>query len=107
MKTLKKLKQRIKEHDFDDKGLKKVILFGSYVKDQYKFGSDVDLLWIKENDSSLSFEEVYELLTDLSLEFSWSPLIMTEKKLHHKITSEEYWIIDALNEGKVIWPQNE
>jgi len=61
--------------------IKKIILFGSYSRKDPHFGSDVDLLFIVSKRLENDFENIYEILTNLSLKYEWSPLLITEKRI--------------------------
>jgi len=45
--------------------IKKIILFGSYSRNDIHFGSDVDLLFIVSKRSKNDFEKIYDILLDL------------------------------------------
>ena len=83
--------------------IKKIILFGSYSRDKPHFGSDVDLLIIVEKRTTNDFEKIYEALYDFSLEFEWSPLIVSEKRFME--LKNEYLSIfrEILKNGNLIW----
>lgn len=60
--------------------IEKVILFGSYARNEPHYGSDVDLLIIVNKHIKNDFEVIYETLYDFSLDFEWSPQLLTEVK---------------------------
>ena len=89
--------------DLRENGVIQVILFGSYSKNQYRWGSDVDLLFILKEESEVEFEEVYDVLLSLSNEFAWAPIVKCEKEIQKMCDENYFWIIDALKTGKTIW----
>ena len=82
--------------------IKKIILFGSYSRKEPHFGSDVDLLIIVKKRTDNDFEEIYETLVELSLEYEWTPLLLTEKRF--KVLKEENlpFFKEVIKDGIVI-----
>ena len=83
--------------------IKKILLFGSYAKEKPHYGSDVDLLIIVSERKKNDFEKIYEQLFEISLEYEWSPLLITDKRLNELKNEDNEFISDILKESIVIW----
>ncbi|MBD3196830.1 MAG: hypothetical protein GF317_17365 [Candidatus Lokiarchaeota archaeon] len=83
--------------------IKKILLFGSYAKEKPHHGSDVDLLIIVSERKKNDFEKIYELLFEISLEYEWSPLLITEERLNELKNEDNEFIRAILRESIVIW----
>jgi predicted nucleotidyltransferase len=86
--------------------IKKIILFGSYSRKNPHFGSDVDLLIIVSKRTANDFENIYEQLFDFSLEYEWSPLIMTEKQFKMLKKENNPFIKEIIKDGIVLWSKS-
>lgn len=86
--------------------IEKIILYGSFARKEPRFGSDVDLLFVVRERITEDFETVYESLVDLSLEFEWSPLFITEDMLKKQLEESSFFYKRILKEGITIWPKN-
>ncbi len=80
-----------------------IFLFGSYARKKPHFGSDVDILIVVTERTKNDFEKIYSLLYDLSLEFEWSPLILTKEELKKRKVEKDPFILTILDEGQEIW----
>jgi predicted nucleotidyltransferase len=87
--------------------IKRVILFGSYARQKPHFGSDVDLLIIVSKRTKNDFEKIYETLFDISLEYEWSPLILSKDHFQRVRTTYQSFFKGILEEGIVIWSENQ
>jgi predicted nucleotidyltransferase len=85
--------------------IKKILLFGSYAKERAHFGSDVDLLIVVSERTKNDFEKIYETLFDLSIEYEWSPLILSEDRFNELKKTHNNFFKNALEEGIVIWSE--
>jgi predicted nucleotidyltransferase len=85
--------------------IEKIILFGSYSRKEPHYGSDVDLLVIVKKRISNDFEDIYGALFDISLDYEWSPLVMTEERFNKKKKENSYFFREIINDGVVIWPR--
>lgn len=83
--------------------IKKIILFGSYSRKKPHYGSDVDLLIIVKKRISNAFEEIYGALFDISLDYEWAPLLITEKRFREQKKENSYFFKEIINDGIVIW----
>ncbi len=92
-----------KKAPFDD-DVVKIILFGSFAKNEQHFGSDVDVLFIMKENSSVGFDEVYEYLMENWSDIEWAPQFMTERKLQSKLDSNEFWVKSAISTGVTVFP---
>jgi predicted nucleotidyltransferase len=81
-------------------------LFGSYSRNKPHFGSDVDILIVVTKKTKDDFEKIYSLLYDLSLEYEWSPLILTKEELDKRKMEEDSFIHTILEEGREIWKKS-
>jgi len=82
--------------------IKKIILFGSYSRKNPHFGSDVDLLIIVKKRIDNDFEEIYEALVDLSLEYEWSPLLLIEKRFRKLKKEDTPFFKEVIKDGILI-----
>lgn len=82
--------------------INKIILFGSYSRKEPHFGSDVDLLIIVKKRTDNDFEEIYETLVDLSLEYEWTPLLLTEKRFRELKEEDLPFFKEVVKDGIVI-----
>jgi len=82
--------------------IKKIILFGSYSRKNPHFGSDVDLLIIVKKHTENDFEDIYETLVDLSLEYKWSPLLLIEKRFRELKKEDTPFFKEVTKNGIVI-----
>ncbi|MHA2362565.1 MAG: nucleotidyltransferase domain-containing protein [Candidatus Hodarchaeales archaeon] len=46
-------------------------IFGSYLSDDYSFGSDIDIIVLQSNDQILSFEKVLTQALKISKKIDW------------------------------------
>ena len=53
----------------------------------------------KKND----FEKIYEQLFEISLEYEWSPLLITDKRFNELKNEDNEFIRDILKENIAIW----
>jgi len=79
--------------------IEKVILFGSYARNEPHYGSDVDLLIIVNKRIKNDFEVIYETLYDLSVDYEWSPQLLTEVKFKKLKEEGSHFIKTIINEG--------
>jgi len=86
--------------------IERIILYGSFARKEPRFGSDVDLLFVVRERIPEDFEAVYEYLVDLSLEFEWSPLFLTEDMLKKQLEESSFFYKRILKEGITIWTKN-
>ena len=84
----------------------KIILFGSYATKQAHFGSDVDLLIIVKELTENDFEKIYSILFDFSIEYEWSPLIVSEDRYNTLKITPTHFFNSIMQEGIVIWSKS-
>ena len=106
----KKLIEILKQNAYKLKkvvpNIQKIILFGSYAKLQTHFGSDVDLLIIVKEHTENDFEKIYGALFDLSIEYEWSPLILSEDRFNTLKITPTHFFNSVMQEGIVIWSKS-
>jgi predicted nucleotidyltransferase len=83
----------------------KIILFGSYAKGTAGPDSDVDLLIVKETDDRRidRWVEVKRILRGLTSRIPISPLVYTPAELEERVVIKDYFILEVLEEGKVVY----
>ena len=81
----------------------KIILFGSYSRRKPHYGSDVDLLIIVKKREDNDFEDIYESLNDISLEYEWSPLLIVEKRYNKLKKQHSPFFREVLKDGIEIY----
>lgn len=86
--------------------IQKIILFGSYSRKEVHYGSDVDLLIIVKKRISNDFEVIYGALFDISLDYEWSPLLITEKDFRERIKEGFPFIKAIINDGIIMWSKS-
>jgi len=105
-KLIELLEKNIKDLVKKVPTIKKIVLFGSYSRKKPHFGSDVDLLIIVNKRIANDFENIYELLFDISLEYEWSPIIMTEKQFEMLKKENNPFIKEVIKDGIVLWSKS-
>ena len=83
--------------------VEKIILFGSYARNEQHFGSDVDLLFITKENPTIGFNEVYEYLVANWPEIEWAPQFMTKSEIEKRLEKNEFWIKSAMSDGIKIY----
>ncbi len=66
----------------------------------------MDLLIIVKQRIENDFEIIYETLYDFSIDFEWSPLILTKKRFNELKKKNNYFFREILNDGIVIYEKN-
>lgn len=86
----------------------KIILFGSYATGVVHRDSDIDLLIIVSDQHRLSriprhqrYREVSEAIGDRL--FPIDALVRSQSEIRRQIEAEDFFMIDILNEGKVLY----
>ena len=82
----------------------RVILFGSYARDDYHAGSDVDLLIIKETERPF-LERSAEIWRYCPSTLAIEALVYTPAELARMVAQENSFILQVLKEGVVIYEQ--
>jgi len=82
--------------------IKKIILFGSYSRKTPHYGSDVDLLIIVKKRTENDFEKIYETLIEISLEYEWSPLLLSDKKFRELKKEDTAFMKEVIKDGIII-----
>ncbi|TFG03284.1 MAG: nucleotidyltransferase domain-containing protein [Promethearchaeota archaeon] len=100
------LKQNIHKLIESVPDIKKVILFGSYARERPHYGSDVDLLIIVREHSTDDFEKIYGTLFDISLEYEWSPIILSEDRYNQLKKTNNSFLASILEDGINIWAED-
>lgn len=101
----KKVEQIIKRYVEDIKekiGLKLAIVFGSYAKNNFSYGSDVDILLIAQKLPEPAIKR-FQILTDPNLPIQIEPFAYTPRE-YRKMVKENHPILkEALQNGKIIY----
>ena len=80
-----------------------ISIFGSYAKNTYSFGSDVDLLVVYAESSPLSFEEVLTLALNISNDVNWEIHIYSSAQFEEGLKKGNNFLKGILNEGIKIY----
>jgi uncharacterized protein len=84
----------------------KVILYGSYARDEATGDSDIDLLIVTDTPNERPvdrFVEVKRLLYDPDNYIAISPLVLTPSELESRIAMGDSFIREILAEGEVLY----
>ncbi len=98
------LLQRISERLKKEYYAEKVILFGSYARDEATEDSDVDILVIAPTNERM-FERmatISRLIRDLRNGIPISPIVLTPEELTQKLDKEDAFIQTIVEEGIVL-----
>jgi len=82
--------------------LKTVLLFGSYAKNTYSYGSDVDLLIVAENLPENPIKRVDKLM-DESMPFEIQPFAYTPTEFKRMLAENHPLIKGALLHGEILY----
>jgi predicted nucleotidyltransferase len=80
----------------------KIILFGSMARNQANEDSDIDMLIIKKTKKR-KVERIGEVLNLVDYSFAFEPLILTPEELRERQNLSDFFILDILREGKVLY----
>lgn len=97
---LQKISERLKKEYYAEK----VILFGSYARDEATEDSDVDILVIAPTNERM-FERmatISKLIRDLRNGIPISPIVLTPEELTQKLDKEDAFIQTIVEEGIVL-----
>jgi len=100
-----KIEKLVKKHLEKIKGkidLKLAIIFGSYAKNTYTWGSDIDLLLIAEKLPKRPLERS-QTLTDPNFPIQIQPLAYTPQEFQKMIKENHPLINEVVNNGKIIY----
>lgn len=86
--------------------IEKIILYGSFARKEQFFGSDVDLLFLVKERTGNDFEKIYEYLYSISLDYEWSPLIITKRRFEKRLEEGDFFINHVVKDGIIIWAEN-
>jgi predicted nucleotidyltransferase len=78
-----------------------VILFGSYAKGTYTYGSDTDILLIFNEE--LSFEQVMSLALAVSLEIDWQIHLYSLDDFNKGLSNKNAFFNTILKDGLVLF----
>lgn len=83
----------------------KVVLFGSAARGEFRKGSDIDLLIVKESKKKRVFriQEVFRTLRSLRRNIPLEPLVYTPSELANRLKLGDFFVERALEEGKVLY----
>jgi len=84
---------------------KKIILFGSFARDQQKTDSDVDLLIIKNSNKKRPFrvKEVFEALRGMDRSLPLDLIVYTPDEISRRLALGDYFIKEVLEQGKLMY----
>ena len=80
----------------------KIILFGSYARGNPRPESDVDLLVIMDA-SERDVQTSLDIRRELGVSFGLDLIVYTTKRLKERVKMGDWFIRDALKEGKVLY----
>lgn len=80
----------------------KIILFGSYARGDYRPESDVDLLIVMPLNKKPS-EQAVEILLNIDYNFGLELVVRSPEELVRRIKLGDYFLMDAVEEGKVLY----
>ncbi|MHA1697746.1 MAG: nucleotidyltransferase domain-containing protein [Promethearchaeota archaeon] len=83
--------------------IEKIILFGSYSAGEQHFGSDVDLLFVVSERTKNDWENIYDALVDLSLDYEWSPIVITDERYNELVKEDTPFIRGIIERGITIF----
>jgi predicted nucleotidyltransferase len=81
---------------------RKIILFGSYARQEPKAASDVDLLVIMET-ALTETEQAVQILQNIEYHFGLDLLVRSPKNLLHRLELGDPFLQDIMSEGIVIY----
>lgn len=81
---------------------KKIILFGSYARGNPRPESDVDMLVIMET-SDREIQKSLEIRRALGISFGLDLIVYTPRHLKERVKMGDWFVRDALKEGKVLY----
>lgn len=85
-------------------GPKKVVLFGSFARNDYHGLSDLDLLIIKETKKKF-LDRIFEVLELCDSAIPVEPLVYTPEEIKQLLAEGNSFIIQALSEGRVLYDE--
>lgn len=83
-------------------GLKLAIMFGSYAKNTYSYGSDIDMLLVAEKLPEKPKDRP-QILLDPNLEVYIEPFAYTEEEFDKMVRENHPIAKEALKNGKIIY----
>lgn len=82
--------------------LKLVVLFGSYAKGNYTFGSDIDVL-IVASDLPKDMSKRFSALLDLELPIQIQPFGYTTQEFTKMLKETHPFLTEVLREGRILY----
>ena len=86
-----------------DYSIHSVILFGSYARDDYSFGSDIDILLV-HNDERLTYEKAMMLALATSYEIDWQVHFYSLNQFKEGILSNNPLLETIIKNGIKLFP---
>ncbi len=80
----------------------KIILFGSYARGKPRPESDVDMLVIMDTPLR-EVQQALEIHRSLNIMFGLDLIVYTPKHLQERLDMHDWFLIDIIKEGKVIY----
>jgi len=81
----------------------RVVLFGSYARDDYGPGSDVDLLLILAHSDKSDRERIGDYL-DLDLDLPFEAIALTQQEIDRRLDAGDPFLKTILSEGIQVFP---
>jgi len=81
----------------------RVVLFGSYARDDYGPGSDLDLLFILDHSDKSDRERIGDYL-DLDLDLPFEVIALTQQEIDDRIAAGDPFLKTILSEGIQVFP---
>ena len=82
----------------------KIILFGSAVRGDFNHDSDIDMLVIK-NAPGRRVDRIRNLLLSVDYNLPFEPLVYTPEELEERKNLGDNFILEVLDQGKVLYEQ--
>lgn len=86
-------------------GLELAIIFGSYAKGKYSWGSDIDILLIAKNLPKRPMDR-QQILTYPNTPILIQPFAYTPEEFRKMLKENHPFIIEALKNGKIVYSKN-
>lgn len=80
----------------------KIILFGSMARNQADEDSDIDMLIVKKTGKR-RVDRIGEVLNLVDYSLAFEPLVLTPKELEERQKLGDFFVLDILREGKVLY----
>lgn len=80
----------------------KIILFGSAARGDFNENSDIDMLIVKDTPGR-RVDRIKDLLFSVDYNLPFEPLVYTPQELQERENLGDSFILEVLNQGKIIY----